>query len=126
MKSLVFVLLWLGLCMPAFAQAPPPDVNNPTAVQWTASADHNAPGFDGYTLYIFDPVGVPLNPIDLGKPVPDGTNTCVATINVQPIKFGNGFTVQLRARAGSSFSDPAMGENKFNRVPGSPSKPVVK
>jgi uncharacterized protein YfaS (alpha-2-macroglobulin family) len=102
----------------------PPDVNNPTGVTFTASADHAT--IDSYELDILRPDGTVLQTLNLGKPTPDATNTVTAPINVQPIAFAAGYSVRLRAKAGTAVSDYAVSQNKFNRVPGPPSKVTVK
>ncbi len=123
MKYLIaFVLLLLAV--PVAAQTVPPDVNNPTGLTWTPSTDHAT--IDGYSADIVSPTGVVIQTLDLGKPAPDATNTCTATISVQPITFGVGYTVHLRARAGTAVSANTVSLNKFNRVPGPPSKGIIK
>lgn len=109
----------------AFAmQAPPVDINNPSSVTFTPSIDHAI--IDGYELDILRPDATVLQTLALGKPVPDAANICTASLNVQPVAFGNGYTVRVRAKAGATASDYAVSENKFNRVPGGPSKVIVK
>jgi hypothetical protein len=107
-------------------QVPPPpaDVDNPSAVQFTASSDHAA--IDSYELDILRADGTVLQTLNLGKPTPDATNTVTAPINVQPVAFATGYSVRVRAKAGTSASDYAVSLNKFNRKPGAPSKAVVK
>jgi hypothetical protein len=106
------------------AQAQTPDVNNPSAVQFTPSADHSL--IDSYELDILRPDGTILQTLNVGKPVPDATNTCTAPINVQPVAFAVGYSVRLRAKAGTAVSEYAISENKFNRVPGGPAKIILK
>jgi hypothetical protein len=100
-----------------------PDVNNPTAISFTPSTDHAS--IDSYEMDILRPDGTVLQTLNIGKPAPDATNTCVAAINVQPVKFGVGYSVRLRALAGGAASDYVNSDNKFNRVPGAPSKVKV-
>jgi hypothetical protein len=118
-----------GLCLliiggafatPAYAQTPPADVDNPSGIVFTASADHA--NVDSYELDILRPDGSVLQTINIGKPTPDATQTCVAPLNVQPIAFGSGYSLRLRAKAGTAASDYTTSLNKFNRVPGGPSK----
>lgn len=97
-----------------------PDVDNPGGVGFTASPDHAA--IDSYELDILRPDGTVLQTLSLGKPVPDANNFCTAPLNVQPVKFGTGYSLRVRALAGGAASPYALSENKFNRVPGSPSK----
>lgn len=112
------LLALLLLCLPAIASAQTADVNNPTAVVWTASTDHAQ--IDGYTLEILRPDGTVLQTIDAGKPTPNGQNVCRLSINVQPVQFGNGYAMRIRSRAGSAVSEWEPSQNKFNRVPGKP------
>jgi hypothetical protein len=122
----ILLVLIVGLCCtPRFAAAQSPaDVNNPSAVTFTASADHAS--VDSYELDILRPDGTVLQTLNIGKPAPDATNTCTAPINVQPIAFAAGYTVRLRAKAGTAVSDYTVSVNKFNRVPGPPTKVTVK
>jgi hypothetical protein len=120
---LLAVLLLLGWPSVAHAQLPP-DVNNPSGVQFTASADHAT--IDGYELDILRPDGTVLQTLNLGKPTPDATTTCTAPVNVQPIAFASGYSMRVRAKAGTAASDYTVSQNKFNRVPGSPTKVIVK
>lgn len=122
-RLLLPCVLFLFLATPAFAQLPP-DVNNPSAVQFTASADHAA--VDSYELDILRPDGTVLQTLNLGKPTPDATNTCTAPINVQPVTFATGYAVRVRAKSGTAVSEYGVSENKFNRVPGSPTKVTIK
>ena len=101
-----------------------PDVDNPSAVEFTASVDHA--NVDSYELDIQRPDGSVLQTLNLGKPAPDATGTIRANLNVQPIAFGNGYFVRVRAKAGTAVSAYATSVNKFNRVPGGPSKVEVK
>ncbi len=102
----------------------PADVNNPSKVAFTVSSDHAA--VTGYELDILRPDGSVLQTLNLGKPTPDGAGNVEAPLNVQPVTFGKGYSVQVRAVANDAFSDNVRSENKFNRVPGGPTKPVVK
>ena len=124
MNRFWLTLAFVVLSGSAFAQTPPADVTNPSAVQWTPSTDHAT--IDSYVLDIVSPAGAVIQTLDMGKPTPDAQNVCQAPLNVQPVAFANGYTVQLRARAGSTVSTNAISENKFDRRPGSPSKPVLK
>lgn len=115
-----FVIASVLMLALAQAQTPPADVNNPSAVAFTASTDHAT--IDSYELDILRPDGSVLQTINIGKPTPDANQTCTAPLNVQPIAFGTGYTLRLRARAGTAASDYTASVNKFNRVPGAPSK----
>ena len=122
---ILIVLLGGWLCMTGSAAAQSvPDVNNPTAVTFAPSVDHSQ--VSSYELDILRPDTTVLQTLNLGKPVPDGTNTCTANINVQPVAFGAGYSVRVRAVAGTAFSDYAVSVNKFNRVPGGPTKVTIK
>ena len=125
MKKLLLFALFALLPAAAAAQTVPPDVKNPSAVTFTPSADHAA--ITGYELDIIKPDGVTvLQTLNVGKPTPDATNTCTAPINVQPIAFASGYSVRVRAIAGTSKSDDAISLNKFERAPGAPSKVTAK
>jgi hypothetical protein len=121
MRRLVYLLVSLIL-LPSLAHAQ--DVNNPSGVTFTASADHAT--VDSYELDILRPDATVLQTLNLGKPTPDSTQTCTAPLNVQPIAFGAGYSLQLRAKAGTAVSANALSVNKFNRVPGAPSKVIAK
>lgn len=101
-----------------------PDVDNPSGVDFTASLDHAT--IDSYELDILRPDSTVLQTLNLGKPTPDASNTVHAPLNVQPVAFGVGYTVRVRAKAGTAFSPYALSVNKFNRVPGGPSKVTLK
>ena len=112
------------IARPAMAQAVPADVDNPSQVLFTPSVDHAL--IDSYELDILRPDGTVLQTLNLGKPAPDATNTCAANINVQPVAFNTGYSVRLRAKAGTAYSVYTASLNKFNRVPGGPSKLIIK
>jgi hypothetical protein len=122
MRRLVYLLATCLCLAPAVVSAQ--DVNNPSGVTFTASADHAT--VDSYELDILRPDNSVLQTLNLGKPTPDATQTCTAPLNVQPVAFGNGYSVQVRAKAGTAVSANAVSLNKFNRVPGAPSKVIAK
>jgi hypothetical protein len=122
MRRLVYLLATCLCLAPAVVSAQ--DVNNPSGVTFTASADHAT--VDSYELDILRPDATVLQTLNLGKPTPDATQTCTAPLNVQPVAFGNGYSVQVRAKAGTAVSANALSLNKFNRVPGAPSKVIAK
>ncbi len=103
---------------------PVADVKNPSAVEFMPSTDHAL--MDSYELDILRPDSTVLQTLNIGKPVPNASNIATAPINVQPIAFGVGYSVRLRAVAGTSRSDYTVSLNKFERAPGGPSKLVVK
>lgn len=119
----VGAILGLAISTLVLAQTVP-DVRNPTGVAFTCSADHAA--VSSYELDILKPDSTVLQTLNLGKPAADATNTCNAAINVQPIAFGVGYSMRVRAMAGTAASDYAVSVNKFDRVPGPPSKVTVK
>jgi hypothetical protein len=120
--ALLMVLVTFALCsFVAFAQA---DVNNPTGVEFAASVDHAV--IDSYELDILRPDNSVLQTLNLGKPAPGVNNLIHANINVQPVSFGVGYSVRVRAKAGTAASDYVVSSNKFNRVPGGPGAPVLK
>jgi hypothetical protein len=110
------------LLMPAVVSAQ--DVNNPSGVTFTASTDHAT--IDSYELDILRPDATVLQTLNLGKPAPDASQTCAAPINVQPVAFGAGYSMQIRAKAGTAVSSNTPSVNKFNRIPGAPSKLIAK
>lgn len=105
------------------AQEPVPDVRNPSAVEFEPSADHAA--IDDYELEILRPDGSVLQTLNIGKPACPA-NLCTAGINVQPAAFATGYSMRLRARAGSVYSDYTVSLNKFDRVPGGPTKLTIR
>jgi hypothetical protein len=121
MKKLLSVLVvGIALIVTSKVLLSQGDVNNPSAVEFVASVDHAT--VDGYELDILRPDNTVLQTINLGKPTPNASSVITAPLNVQPISFGNGYSVRVRARAGTAFSDYTVSVNKFNRVPGPPSK----
>jgi len=108
----------------AAMQTLPGDVDNPSGVSFTVSADHAL--VSSYELDILRPDSTVLQTLNLGKPTPDAAGTATAPINVQPVAFGNGYSVRLRALAGTATSVSVNSENKFNRRPGGPSKVEIK
>jgi len=121
-RFIVCLLLSLFLAGASGAQ-PPADVRNPSSVTFEPSADHA--NITNYELDILRPDGTVLQTLNVGKPTPV-TNIITAPINVQPVAFGTGYSVRVRAIAGTAPSDYANSLNKFDRVPGGPSKVTVK
>lgn len=109
---------------PTEEQTVPADVDNPSAVTWTASPDHTL--LDGYDVNILRSDGSILQTLNAAKPTPDSSNTCTFALNVQPIAFGKGYSITVSARAGTATSASAASLNKFNRVPGGPTKVIIK
>jgi hypothetical protein len=120
------VALIAFVIVPVTANAQTPNVKNPSAVEFIASPDHTA--LQSYEMDILRPDGTVLQTISLGKPVPAATtNLITASLNVQPIAFGVGYSVRVRAvAAGPSVSEWTNSLNKFDRAPGPPSNAVVK
>lgn len=120
------LLVVLACAAPVAAQAA--DVNNPTAIAFTASTDHAV--LTNYEADIFKPDGTLQQTLSLGKPTPDATLTCTVAISAQSYPFGAGYTVRVRSvaptPAGPVAGDWALASNKFNRVPGKPGTPVLK
>lgn len=116
---LVFALL--GLAASASAQT----IKNPSVATFTASVDHAQ--IDKYVIGYFLPgAASPVQTADLGKPIPDATQTCTVTLNTMPLGFGKDYTAKVKAVAGTAESDWSTASNPFDRAPGPPSKPVVK
>lgn len=131
MRRLILVLALLGIPSVVHAQTctlsstPPPDVDNPSAVQFCPSPDHST--IDSYELDILRPDATVLQTLNLGKPTINATDgSCTASINVQPIAFGAGYTTRVRAKAATAVSTNTPALNKFNRVPGGPSRLINK
>lgn len=117
MKTLMIAAVLLLLSAP-LAHAQAAGVDNPRSVSWGVSADHAA--IDGYTVELLRPDGSTLQTLDAGKPTCSATVDCVFALNVQPVAFGVGYSIRVRARASAATSDWANSVNKFNRVPGKP------
>ncbi len=123
--------VWMGTCAPAMAQT----AINPTTVQFTASADHNtmlgdAPILTRYELRIFlSGATQPFTTQDLGKPVPDGSNT-ITVVNQSwfaVLAMNTTYTAKVAAigPAGEGVSDAS---NPFGNAaaPRTPTALVVK
>lgn len=117
-RTLRIVLTLAGLLVAPIAYAQAADVNNAQSVSWVVSPDHAQ--IDGYTVELLRPDGTTLQTLDAGKPICSATVPCVYALNVQPVAFGVGYTVRVRARAATAVSDWSVSVNKFNRVPGKP------
>lgn len=122
-KLLLAVTLFalLGLAAVASAQT----IKNPTVATFTASADHAT--VDKYVIgYFAAGATSPVQTADLGKPTPDGTQTCTVTLNVMPLTFGAAYVARVKAVSGTAESDWSENSNPFDRAPGKPSKPALK
>jgi hypothetical protein len=117
---LIFVIL-LTFAVAVSAQT----IRNPSVCTFTASVDHAQ--ITSYTIGYFLPGATdPVQTADLGKPTPDATSTITSTLNVMPLTFGAAYIAKVKAVAGAVASDWSTPSNPFDRVPGPPSKPVVK
>lgn len=122
MKNLLMtVALLLAVASAALAQT----VKNPTRVEFT-SPDHANAQVTGYEFDIITTAGAVSQTIVITKSQctvgTDGV-TISATINVQPINFGN-YTSKMRTVAGTLKSEDSPASNAWERSPGAPSKPV--
>jgi len=124
MKRLLIVALVVAGVLaagPVAAQT----IRNPSVATFTASPDHAQ--IDSYQIGFFLPGAAdPVQTANLGKPTPDAAQTCTVTLNTQPLTFGAAYTAKVKAVAGAVASDWSEASNPFDRVPGKPSKPVVK
>jgi hypothetical protein len=120
------LLVFLSLFILAFASAAVGQtITNPSVATFTASVDHAQ--VTSYTIGYFLPgATAPLQTADLGKPTPEATQTCMVTLNTMPLTFGAAYVAKVKALAGTVASDWSTASNPFDRVPGPPSKPVVK
>jgi hypothetical protein len=99
-----------------------PNVRNPRIVEFTCP-DHDRD--DQHELDIRDASGKVIQTLLLGDPAAV-SGVVSATINVQPIAFGTGYTVVVRAVAGTAKSDNSTASNAFDRVPGTPANTVIR
>jgi hypothetical protein len=124
MKRLIAVALVFGLLGFLAAAASAQTVANPTAVEFTPSADHAQ--VDAYEVgWFLAGATSPVGTTDIGKPAPNASNICRATINVMPLAF-NSYTAKARAKAGTVYSDWSDPSDVFLRQPGKPGKPAAK
>lgn len=125
MKKCILVCLVFALLGLVATAAAAQTIKNPTVATFTASADHAT--VDKYTIGYFSPGATsPVQTADLGKPTPDGTQTCTVTLNVMPLTFGAAYIAKIKAVAGTAESDWSEASNPFDRAPGRPSKPALK
>ncbi len=113
-----------GLALSLASFQAPADVDNPSAVEFVVSLDHAL--IDSYEMDILRPDGTVLQTLNLGKPAPNATQTATVNVNVQPIAFAVGYSARVRAKAGTAVSIYTVSLNKFNRIPGGPSKLIAK
>jgi hypothetical protein len=96
-----------------------PAPKNPTTVTFNC-ADHDRD--DQHELDIIRVSdGAVIQTVLLGDPAADANGVVTATVNVQPIAFGQ-YKVRVRAVAGTVKSADSADSNVFDRVPGSPTK----
>jgi len=125
MKKLILTFVAFALLGVAATAVEAQTLKNPTVAMFTASADHAM--VDTYTIgYFAAGATSPVQTADLGKPTPDGTQTCTVTLNVMPLTFGAAYTAKVKAIAGTAESDWSEASNPFDRAPGKPSKLVIK
>lgn len=123
-RSLILIAALLAIATTTAATPQTvPDVTNPSAIVFTPSTDHAL--LDSYELDILRPDGSVLQTINVGKPAIVNAE-CTAPVNVQPIAFASGYSMRLRAKAGTAFSPYTVSVNKFDRAPGGPSKLIAK
>ncbi len=96
-------------------------VKNPTSVT-VACPDHAQD--TGHEIDIVSD-GVVVQTIQGGDPAASTDGSVTFALNVQPIKFG-GYTVVVRATAGTIKSPDSPASDVWERSPGAPGKPVVK
>lgn len=100
-----------------------PPVKNPTAIEFS-SPDHAQ--LSGYEVDIrLDSDDSLVQTLNIAPPDPLPSGTIRLTLNVQPVKFGS-YHFVVRAIAGGLESDNSPASDRWDRVPGPPSKPVVK
>ena len=118
----LFVALFACIAVAASAQTPIP---NPRSAEFTPSPDHAA--ITSYEIgWFLGAAADPVSTVDIGKPTPNASNICTAAINVMPLAFGDTYTAQIRAKAGTIYSEWSLPSNPFSRIPGQPGGPVVK
>lgn len=115
------ILGFLVTASPVLAQVPP--IKNPVGITFTPSPDHAI--LTSYEADILATTGAVVQTLSLGKPVPDAQNVISVNLNVQPITFGT-YTIVVRSLAGALTGPPSLPTDPWERVPGAPSKPVVR
>lgn len=98
-------------------------INNPSAVSFTCP-DHATD--TGHEIDIVrESDGVVIQTINGGDPPLNANNEVVIPLNVQPVAFGQ-YRITVRAVAGELKSENSPLSDLWQRVPGAPSKPVVR
>jgi hypothetical protein len=114
-------LVCLLLLCPVVAQA---QVKNPTQVEFT-SPDHALLSAYEVDIVRADSTVAQTLTIAASMGVVQPNGNIRLMLNVQPIAFGQ-YTIVVRAVAGTLESDNSPASDPWERVPGAPSKPVVK
>ena len=97
-------------------------VKNPTSVEFTCP-DHAQDS--GHEIDIINASGVVIQTLQAGDPAADSNGVVKVSVNVQPVQFGS-YTVVVRATFSGVKSSDSPASDVWERVPGAPSKPVVK
>lgn len=123
--KLCVVLLLSSVAVPALAHAQTPAVKNPSGLEFT-SADHAI--VTSYELDIVresDKVVVQTLTVANSPVIALVAGKVVIPLNVQPVTFGS-YRIVSRAVAGALKSVDSVPSDVFERVPGAPSKGVLK
>lgn len=120
MKSAVLALAILALPSLCLAQTP---IRNPSAISFTCPDHGSDDQHEADIVAVSD--GKVVATLLLGDPAPSITGIVIAPLNVQPVAFGQ-YRVVLRAVVGAQKSANSEPSDIFERVPGSPSKGVLK
>ncbi len=118
--GLLSALLCLSMATVASAQV----VTNPTAIEYTVSADHAT--LTKYILGYFLPgASAPVQTQDLPIAAPDAQQKVAQPINATPLGFGT-YVGRLRSVAGTVEGEWSEPSNAFLRAPLPPSAPTVR
>lgn len=116
--TVVLVIFGSGV---ASAQTPP--VKNPSALAFTCP-DHATD--TGHEVDIINTAtGEVIQTLSVGDPPLDANGEVVVAVNVQPVAFG-AYRFVARALAGPYKGKDSFPSDAWERVPGGPSKPVVR
>ncbi len=113
-------LILMGLL--TLMQSTPPMAKNPSEVSFVCP-DHAQDS--GHEVDIINAGGVVIQTIQGGDPPADANGIVTIPLNLQPVAFG-AYTIRVRATASLVKSTDSDASNIWERVPGAPSKPVVK
>jgi hypothetical protein len=120
MRYAALVVAFVLVAALASAQA----VINPTAVSFTASADHSR--LTKYVIGYFAAGATdPMQQYDLPLGTPDPTNTVLLPISSTPLGFG-AYTAKMKACADTICSEWSEASNPFTRAPMPPAAPVLR